>query len=171
MHGATAAARRVGMGNCGHGKVVGRHGRGMGKSLDVTDESAVDCSSVGLAWDDSFVSSVRVRLRVGQARLGRLHRLVCARSTACRSDPPGTTAPSRLCAFDCDGSSGHGKHGHGKGAAPQMGRARARMGRTGPCPCRLSCRTDSSRLCMWTSNKAVEVAGVHCVQLNSHPSW
>ena len=27
MHGAMAAAHRMGMGNCGHGKVVGRHGR------------------------------------------------------------------------------------------------------------------------------------------------
>ena len=95
---------------------------------------------------------------------------VCACPTACRSGPPGKTCPCRLCVFDCDCTTrGHGKHGHEKGTAPQKGRARV-LGTNWTL-------SASSVLPHWfessllTSNKAVQVAGVHCVRLNSYPSW
>ena len=111
----------------------------------------VDCLSVRLRACDRDCASR------GHGKHGH-EKGVCARPTACRSGPPGKTRPCRLCVSDCDCTTrGHGKHGHGKGTAPQMGRARV-----------LGTNWTLSALPHWfessllTSNKAVQVVGVHC---------
>ena len=151
-----------------------------GKSLDVTDEAwesrwtsrtsrrstarrsgspgttrscrlcAFDCGSVRPAWDDWSVSSVRVRLLVGQARLGRLLRLVCARSTA----------TARL---------GMGSMGMEK-ARRRRWDERARAWDELDLV-RVVCLAAPIRVVCACRYRAVEVAGVHCVRLNAHPSW
>ena len=160
-----AGQRRAwGDGSCssrGHGKLwawesrwTSRTSRSFVRAWDCcagsSVSSAVDCSSVGLAWDDSFVSSVRVRLRVGQARLGRLVRLVCARSTA----------TARL---------GMGSMGMEK-ARRRRWDERARAWDELDLV-RVVCLAAPIRVVCACRYRAVEVAGVHCVRLNSHPSW
>ena len=111
-----------------------------------------DCTSRGHGKHGHEKASAHVRLLVGHARLGKLARVVCACSAA---------TARRV---------GMGSMGMEK-AWRRRWDERACMGRTEPCPCRLSCRTGSSRLFMSTSNEAVQVDGVHCVRLNSYPSW
>ena len=106
---------------------------------------AFDCSSVWPAWDGR--------------RLVRLSARVVGRSTARPSVCARSTATARRV--------GMGNMGMEKGTAPHMGRARVHgTNRT---------LSVSSVLPHWfellTSNKAVQVAGVHCVRLNSCPSW
>ena len=106
VHGAMAAAHRMGMGNRGHGKVVGRHGR-------------VGRARMGLLRLLVRVACARGRLLVGHARLGRLVRVVCIGRLRARL----RSAPSALCRAAlvrvvCE---------HGRGGSACIGRLRARL--------------------------------------------